>query len=306
MGGLVEGFATVGALIGVGAILAHAGLFDVVTQQVLAKLAFFVATPALLIVVLQDTELSGVFSTALLSAVVSVAVAAGLYVVVSVLLFRHSLAETTIGALCASYVNAGNLGLPIAAYVLGDAALAIPMMLLQLLFLQPLALTILDVAAAERRLVWWNVALRPLRTPLTVAATTGAGLSLTDTEIPPLIFEPLSHVAAMAIPGILIAYGISLRLGPRPGAETGSAALVTITVIKLIVQPLVALLVALAVGAPDHVVLTVTVMAALPTAQNIFVFAARYSRGTHLARDAIFITTVLSVPAIAVISVALG
>ena len=43
-----------------------------------------------------------------------------------------------------------------------------------------------------------------------------------------------------------------------------------------------------------------TVLATLPTAQNIFVLAMRYDRRVTLARDAIFVSTVLSVPAIVV------
>ena len=56
-----------------------------------------------------------------------------------------------IGALCATYVNAGNLGLPIAAYVLGDVALVAPTLLLQMLVMQPIALAVLDHATAPGR-----------------------------------------------------------------------------------------------------------------------------------------------------------
>ena len=49
-----------------------------------------------------------------------------------------------------------------------------------------------------------------------------------------------------------------------------------------------------------------TVLAALPTAQNIFVHATRYGRGEVLARDSIFVTTVLSVPAIVLVAALLG
>ena len=52
--------------------------------------------------------------------------------------------------------------------------------------------------------------------------------------------------------------------------------------------------------------LAVTVLAALPTAQNIFVHANRYGRGVVLARDAIFATTVLAVPAMFVITALLA
>ena len=54
-----------------------------------------------------------------------------------------------IGTLCSAYVNAGNLGLPIAAYVLGDAALIAPMLLMQLLVLQPVALAVLDTVTSR-------------------------------------------------------------------------------------------------------------------------------------------------------------
>jgi predicted permease len=44
------------------------------------------------------------------------------------------------------------------------------------------------------------------------------------------------------------------------------------------------------------------VIAALPTAQNVFNFAVRYDRGVILARDTIFVTTLLSVPAVLIIT----
>lgn len=56
--------------------------------------------------------------------------------------------KTVIGTLCSMYVNAGNLGLPIATYVLGDAALVAPVLLLQLLLLQPVAMAVLDHSTA--------------------------------------------------------------------------------------------------------------------------------------------------------------
>jgi predicted permease len=46
----------------------------------------------------------------------------------------------------------------------------------------------------------------------------------------------------------------------------------------------------------------VTVIAALPTAQNVFTVAVRYGTGVVLARDSIFITTILAVPALVLIA----
>ena len=67
------------------------------------------------------------------------------------LLFVRDLGDTVIGTPARAYVNAGNLGLPIAAYVLGDVALVAPTLLLQMLVLQPIALAVLDHATSTGR-----------------------------------------------------------------------------------------------------------------------------------------------------------
>ena len=76
---------------------------------------------------------------------------------------------------------------------------------------------------------------------------------------------------------MLIAYGVSLRLGPLPGAGEPPVQIATIVALKLVVQPLAAYLIArYALGLPGPAVFAVTVIAALPTAQNVFTLAVRY------------------------------
>jgi predicted permease len=72
--------------------------------------------------------------------------------------------------------------------------------------------------------------------------------------------------------------------------------------LKLVVQPLLTLLLGLALGVSEHQLLAITVIAALPTAQNVFVIATRYERATILARDSIFLSTLLCVPVVLVAS----
>lgn len=45
------------------------------------------------------------------------------------------------------------------------------------------------------------------------------------------------------------------------------------------------------------------VTAALPCAQNVFTHAVRYDRSVLLARDAVLLTTLVSLPVIAVVAV---
>ena len=116
------------------------------------------------------------------------------------------------------------------------------------------------------------------------------------------IDDPVRLVGGMAVPGVLIAYGISLRLGPLPGRGVGASEIALVTVLKLVVQPLGAYVAGRALGLDGPALLALAVTAALPSAQNIFVHATRYDRQPTLARDAIFVTTILSVPAIFVIT----
>ena len=76
MEGVLTGFVTIGAVIGVGILLAHLGILDESSQRVLARLAFFVASPALMITVLGETDVSALFSANLLASLGGVTVVA--------------------------------------------------------------------------------------------------------------------------------------------------------------------------------------------------------------------------------------
>lgn len=303
MDGVLTGFITIGSIIVLGMLLAHLKILDAASQLVLSRLAFFVASPALMITVLSETDVATIFSANLIASIGSVVVVAVAHVLVAKLVWRRTTADTVIGTFSASYVNAGNLGLPIAGYVLGDASLIAPMLLTQLILLQPLGLTVLDVTTAKGEMSWAKVLSRPLKNPLMLGSVLGLVLSLLDVQLPRAIHDPLALVGGIAIPAMLIAYGISLRLGPLPGRGEPKIQISFIVVLKLVIQPLVGYLLAryaLHLDAPG--VLAVTVIAALPTAQNVFVHANRYGTGVILARDAVFVTTILSVPALILIA----
>ncbi len=307
MGGVLEGFVTIGTVIALGVLLAQLRLLDDGARVMLSRLSFFVASPALMITVLGRADVGSVLSRNLAASGAAVLVSAVLYVVAARLVWHRDLADTVIGTLSSSYVNAGNLGLPIAAYVIGDAALVAPTLLMQLLVLQPLALAVLDHATSDRRFSVVRAAVQPLSNPLTVGSLLGLALALTGVTLPVAVRDPLELVGGMAVPSMLLAYGISLRLGPKPGAGTSVGEVAWISVLKLVVQPVTAYVVGRFVLDLDASgLLAVTVLAALPTAQNIFVHATRYGRGEVVARDSIFVTTVMSVPVLIVIAAAIG
>ena len=306
MGGVLGGFATIAAVIGLGVLVGHLELVDKHGQRTLSLLAFYVASPALLVTVLADSDPAEVFSTHLIATVAGVAAAVVVIAAVAVRR-RWNLGTSVVACLCSGYVNAGNLGIPVAAYALGDAALVAPVLLLQLLVLQPLALTLLDVDRSPGRLPIGKVLVRPLTNPLTIGTGIGVVLALTDTRLPQPIEDPLALVGGMAVPAMLIAYGVALRLGPLPGRGVRARALVLIVGLKMVLQPLAAYSTGhFLLGMDGADLFAVTLLSALPTAQNVFVVATRYERGILLARDAIFVSTLLAAPAAVVIAALLS
>lgn len=307
MQGVLEGFATIGTIIALGFVLAHIKVLEADSQILLSRLSFFVASPALMVTVLGNADIANVFSKNLAASAGAVAVTGAIYIALARLLWRKNTGDTVIGTLCSAYVNAGNLGLPIASYVLGDAALVAPILLLQLLVLQPLALAGLDHAASQRGLSIRGTVTSALTNPLTVGSLIGVALSITNAQLPSAIHEPLVLVGGMAVPAMLIAYGVSLRFGPLPGTGVSAAEIACITALKLVVQPVAAYSIArFALGLDGTALFAVTLLAALPTAQNIFIHATRYGCSVVVARDSIFLTTVLSAPALFVITALLA
>ncbi|MEV0733793.1 AEC family transporter [Polymorphospora sp. NPDC050346] len=292
MPGVLTGFATIWAVTALGYLVGRRDLLGPHGAEVLARLAFYVATPALLFVTLAGASPGDVFTPALAAFVAStLAVAAG-YALVAGLWWRRDAGQVTIGTLAASYVNAGNLGIPIAAYVLGDVSFIAPVLLFQVLLAAPLALAVLDVTTTGRRPSPRRLLLLPVRNPVMLASALGLLVSAVGWRPPEAVLAPVEVVGSAAVPLALIALGVSLP-GSKPFAPADDTRDRYLAVaLKVLVQPLVAYVVArYALGLSGPALLAAVVTSALPTAQNVFVFATRYRRSAGLARDTVVLST---------------
>jgi predicted permease len=143
-----------------------------------------------------------------------------------------------------------------------------------------------------------DVASQPVRNPIVAATGLGALVAVLGWRVPDVVLTPLGVLGGAAVPMVLMAFGMSLR-GQRPLAPGSQRrAVVAATGIKAVAMPAVAFLIATALRLPDHLLFAVVVTAALPTAQNMNNYAARYARAEVLARDVVLLSTVAAVPVI--------
>lgn len=306
MSGIVTGFAVVGLAVLVGWVAARTGVVGPEARPVLARLNFTVLGPFLLFSVLATADVGELFSTLLpvsgLAAVTMMALAA----LFTVLVKRRNLAETTVSSLAAGYVNGNNIGIPIAAYMLGDAALSVPVVLLQLVLFMPVGLALLG-ASVEGRTSVRGILRGTFGNPIIIGSLLGVAVSASGLQLPEWVLEPVSFVGHAAVPLMLVAFGMSLH-GQRvlaPGPHRLEVAV--LSTLKLVAMPVTAwALAAFVFGLDAEQVYAATVLAALPTAQNVFVLAQRFETAELVARDTIFVTTAAAAPLLFLIGVLLG
>ncbi len=295
MTGVLTGFAVVALAVAVGYVLGRTELLGPDARAVLGRMTFFVLSPFLLFVVLARADVGLLFSALLpVSALAAVAMF-GIYALCAVLFLRRGLGESVVGAFSSGYVNANNIGLPLSLYILGDAAYSAPLVVFQLLIFMPITLALLDAATAGTR-SFRRIARQTVLNPMLWGAALGVLAAVSGVELPPLVLDPLTLLADAAIPIMLIAYGMSLPGQRVLTAGSRRADVLLASGLKLFVMPAVAWLLAMAFALTPEQTRIVVVLAALPTAQNAYVFAQRYRVGEIIARDAIFVTTVGCLP----------
>ncbi len=298
---VLSGFATIWVVIGVGALIARLGVLDETGEAGLNRLSFAVGMPALMFITLSRADVARIFSTNVLVALMAIAVTIVLYLVAAAVRFHGRAGHRVIGTFCSCYVNANNMGVPIAAYVMKDTSWVAPLLLIQQGVLQPIGLTVLDLLETRRSgraSSWLRNVSTPLRNPMTLGVLLGLAFNLLHIPVPGLAAQTLDMLGGLAVPCMLIAYGISLSRGLRFDL-TQRAETIYVCALKLFIQPFAALVFSRLLGLDRQTALAAVVLAALPTAQNVFVFSSRYSTATRFSRDVILITTVLSIATMA-------
>jgi predicted permease len=290
----LSGFALIGVIVLVGWALRRWGGMPANAEAVLGRLVYSVLNPCLLFTGAAAADMGVLFSEPLIVSAAAACVCFALSLVAT----RHRDPGTKImGALAAGYVNANYIGIPVATYVLGDSALVVPIIMLQLLIMTPIALTLLETAATGHA-SFRNTALSTVRNPMIVAVALGAVVSVTGLRLPGVLTAPLLTIGHAAVPVVLIAFGMTLagRRVLAPGPDRLPA--IVAVALKVAAMPAVAFLLATALGLNHDETYAVTVLAGLPAAQNVFLYGQRFETALVLARDAIFLSTVLCAPAL--------
>lgn len=312
MSGILLGFGIVLILIGVGA-----GAAAVLPRRApemrrgLQPVIYYVTNPALMIVLVAEADLGAILGVFTPIALLTAALTGGGYALLSRFVLRRSASQTAGGAMASSYVNAGNIGVPIAIYAVGSTDPVVAVLLAQLLVIAPIYLTVFawsgGAAGGRDGAPIGRTVVRTVLNPVTVATAVGALLALSSLQLPTLLWTPIDMLGRASIPLLLLMFGMSLIGGAPLGDREMRSDVLLATALKLAAMPAIAWAVArYGFGVEGIDLFGVVVMAALPTAQNVFLFAGQFSLRTSLVRDVLLLSSLLSLPAVMVVALLLG
>ena len=259
----------------------------------------YVALPALFFKLLAKTPVEELASWDFIGTNIGVTFAIFLFTfALGTLSSKGRIPDATMQGLAAAYGNIGYMGPALAILAFGEKA-AVPVALIfcfenVLHFVNaPALMAVAGTRKGSISALIIGVIRSVLLHPFIIATAVGVAAAFFSVTPPAPIESLISYLAQAAAPCALFAMGVTLALRPlnRVPLELGY-----IVPIKLILHPLLMYLALSYVGSFDPVwVFTAVLMAALPTATNVFVIGQQYGVWVERVSATILVTTILSV-----------
>lgn len=244
----------------------------------LAKFALSVAIPAMLFRLMSEfSKLPAADWRLLLAFFGSCLIVFGIGRVIAWKAFRLDGVGQSVFALGGIFSNNVMLGLPLAKIVLGDGA--VPSVALVIVFNALILWTLVTLSVEWAR--HGSFSLRGgaktvravLGNPIIAAILAGAAFGATGLGIPQPVDAVLGLLGQAAAPLALMALGMGLaEYGIRDGLRVSMA----ITAIKLVLQPLVVWLLAVAIGLPAMETQVVVLLASIAVGSNVYLMSRQF------------------------------
>lgn len=278
------------------------GRFKQIPDTALGWMNFFivyVALPALFYRILAQTPFEQLAQVHfILATTLSTGWAFAISFAIVMLVRRGDIGQSTIGALAGSYGNIGYMGPGLALSTLGpDAAAPVALIFcfdtLLLFSLVPFLMTLTGSQPVSLGATARVALTRIITNPLVIASALGA-LSAAFHFQPPIALERLMQfLQNAAAPCALFTLGVTVALRPLQKMPWEVPYLIGV---KLVIHPLLMFFLLSVMGSFDQTwIYAAILMAALPPALNVFVFARQYDVWVEQASSAVLVGTLVSV-----------
>jgi len=271
--------------------------------RTLAQLSIYVLLPALVFTSLLTTELT------LGEALPLVALVALLTGVLWIIgkgvsrLRRYDQEEESIFLVTTMFMNAGNMGMPVAFYAFGERGLDLAV--IWVLCINILTNTIAVYYTSRHR----GGSLQAIRTVFTLPTLYAAAAALIlrglGLGLPSFLLEPLQMLGRAVIPLAQLLLGIQLA---KARAQIGNRlpAVILPNFIRLVASPAIAFGLVLLLGLEGVAAKAAILLAGMPTAVNVAIYATEFDLRPRRVATAVFTSTLASFVTLSVLLFLLG
>jgi malonate transporter and related proteins len=285
------------ALILVGYLSRKIGVLGPLASSELNRFVVYLALPALLFDIMAHSTWSAINQPGFIVAFgASCAAVFALTLAVRLRPPRH-IADASIDGLNAAYGNVGYIGLPLSLIALGkdSQAPAVIAAIFTACVLFAAAIILIEIGLqTEKRVAHLalKVARSLLRNPLLIAPLLGGAVAASGLGMPDSAETFFRLLGGSASPCALVALGLFLA-GKRVELDGDAAAIAFLVLLKLVVQPAIAWVLAdKAFELSPIAVKTAVLMSALPTGTGPFMLAEFYRREANITSNVILISTI--------------
>ena len=209
-------------------------------------------------------------------------------------------------AMAGAVGNTAFLGGPLAVSVFGPAAApyAAQIVGVDCVIILCLAVTGLQMAALGVKPL--TGLRRALSNPIVAAAVLGVTLSFLKLPLPVMVDKTLTLAAATGTPVALVALGAVIGLSNKKPTRREIQTVSLALMLKLVLVPVLVGLVLHLAGAPDLLVAVAVLMAACPTAVNVFIQTRNIGAFTREGALSVTFSTALSIATLTLLAAALS
>ena len=211
---------------------------------------------------------------------------------------KGNIGDSAIAGLAGGYGNIGYMGPGLALATLGPKA-AVPVALIFcfdniiLFTMVPFLMALRGQQPMSLGSIAWEVVKRVAGHPLIIASALGVLSAAAHFEPPIAIERLIQFLQNAAAPSALFALGVTVALRPLKKMPWEIPPL---TAVKLVLHPVLVFVLLSLFGPFDQIWIdTAVLMAALPPALNVFVFARQYDCWVEQASSAVLVGTLVSV-----------
>ncbi len=312
-------FAVLGIML-LGSLIQKSRILSPDTDQVLNQYVYYIAFPAIMLIVLAETPIKGILQWGFIAGYsLAMLLTYMLVMLVSYLTNKGRTDIASLRALNTTFGNCAFIGMPLITILFPNnpnalTAAAIATLLSVIVF--ALVLVTIELYQKEKQVYPVIIIFQSLiQNPIVIGSAIGMAISALNVQVNESVSIMLRQIGMTSSPCALFAIGMvlakargrqalpltsarsseGLQLTARQKPLHHIVELIWLNVCKLLIQPSLAYILLMAFGVEGNLLIMGVLLASLPTAASVFLLAQRYRVKTAISAQVIMLGTLLSI-----------